>query len=117
MLFALVVLAFAGVMIAAMWSLFEKAGEAGWKAIVPIYSAFVLARLCERPWWWVVAMCVPVVGLIPATILCWDLARVFGKSGGWGLGIALLPFVFLPMLAFGDARYQGDGGPAMKRAA
>ena len=35
------------------------------------------------------------------------LAKVFGKNSGFGLGLAFLSPVFIPMLAFGDAQYLG----------
>jgi hypothetical protein len=31
---------------------------------------------------------------------------VFGKGPGFAVGMILLPFIFYPMLGFGDARYQ-----------
>ena len=34
-------------------------------------------------------------------------ARAFGKGVGFGVGLVLLGFVFYPLLAFGDAKYQG----------
>jgi hypothetical protein len=37
------------------------------------------------------------------------VARKFVKSDGFGLGLAFLPFIFYPMLGFGDAQYQGGG--------
>jgi hypothetical protein len=36
-----------------------------------------------------------------------ELAKVFGKTTGFGVGLALLGFIFIPILAFGDAQYIG----------
>jgi len=36
-----------------------------------------------------------------------DTARRFGKGTGFGIGLFFLPFVFFPLLAFGDAQYAG----------
>ena len=36
-----------------------------------------------------------------------DIAKSFGKGTGFGIGLALLPFIFYPILGFGDAQYQG----------
>ncbi|WP_374758343.1 DUF5684 domain-containing protein [Thermonema sp.] len=41
-----------------------------------------------------------------------DLAKSFGKGTGFGIGMLLVPFVFLPMLAFGDAEYEGSSTAA-----
>ena len=37
-----------------------------------------------------------------------DLAQKYGKSAAYGLGLVFLPFIFIPMLGFGSATYQGD---------
>lgn len=97
-------------MVASCWKVFTKAGEAGWKCLVPIYGAIVFMKIVERPWWWALWMCVPLLGLIPALIVSFDLARVFGKSMAFGVGVALLGPVFMAVLAFSDAEYQGSGG-------
>jgi len=36
-----------------------------------------------------------------------ERAKAFGKGVGFGVGLALLGFTFLPILGFGDAEYQG----------
>ena len=99
-------LAFMVLMFAAVWKIFTKAGEKGWKSLVPIYGAVVFLRIVGRPGWWVLLLCVPVLNLFPALALCIDLARVFGKGGGYAAGLAFLTPIFLLMLAFGDAQYQ-----------
>src|SRR5882724_11309132 len=81
--------------IAATWRLFAKAGEPGWKCIVPIYGAVVMLRLVGRPWWWLLLMLVPVVNLYPAIMVCFDLAKAFGKGAGTGVGILLLGPIFI----------------------
>ena len=40
-------------------------------------------------------------------ILCLDVAKRFGKGGGFAVGLILLPFIFFPILGFGSAQYQG----------
>jgi hypothetical protein len=41
-----------------------------------------------------------------------DLARAFGKGSGFGIGLVFLPMIFYPILAFGDAKYQGIPAPS-----
>ena len=98
--------------VASNWVLFTKAGEPGWKCLVPVYGALVFLRIVGRPWYWLVLLCIPFVNIIPAFVLCWDTARVYGKGGGYGAGIALLGPVFLPLLAFSDAEYVGPHAPS-----
>lgn len=98
--------AFAVLMIAAVWKIFAKAGQGGWKSLVPIYGTVVFLRIVERPGWWFLLLCIPVVNLFIALALCIDLARVFGKGSGFAAGLAFLTPIFLLMLAFGEAQHQ-----------
>jgi uncharacterized protein DUF5684 len=93
------------ILIASYWRIFTKAGQPGWAAIVPIYNWIVLLRVIKRPVWMIVLFLVSggIIGHIIASI---DLARAFGKSTGYAVGLILLPFVFYPMLAFGSATYD-----------
>ena len=111
-LFYIIYFGFLALMIASMWKIFTKAGQPGWAAIVPIYNAIVLLKIVGKPLWWIVLMIIPIVSFIAAIILTIDLAKAFGKGGGFAAGLILLPFVFMPMLAFGDAEYQGAAQPA-----
>ena len=98
--------------IAAIWRIFVKAGQPGWASIVPIYNVVLLLRITGKPTWWVILMLVPLVNIVIAIIETVALAKVFGKGGGYAIGLIFLPFVFLPMLAWGDAQYQLSGAPA-----
>jgi hypothetical protein len=93
--------------IVAMWKVFTKAGRPGWAAIIPIYNMYVWCKIVGRPGWWVILMLIPLVNIIIGIIVCIDLAKSFGKGAGFGIGIALLGIIFLPILGFGSAQYQG----------
>jgi len=90
-----------------MWRIFAKAGKPGWASIVPIYNILVELEIVGRPWWWLLLMFVPVANIVVSVIVLLDLAKVFGKSTGFGIGLILLSFIFIPVLAFGDAKYLG----------
>jgi len=102
--------------LAVLWRLFSKAGESGWKSLVPVYGAVVFQRILGRPAWWVVLMLIPVVNLVIAIIECFDLARVFGKGTGYALGLIFLGPIFAMILAFGPAQYVGPGGTPSRGA-
>ncbi len=93
--------------IVTVWRIFTKAGQPGWAAIIPFYNYYVMLKVVGRPGWWLLLYLIPIVNIVILIIVCIDLAKVFGKSGGFAAGIILLPFIFLPILAFGDAQYQG----------
>ena len=93
--------------IAGLWKVFTKAGKPGWAAIVPIYHFIVLLEIVGRPIWWLLLLIIPCVNIIVAIVVMLDLAKSFGKSAGFGIGLALLGFIFIPILGFGDAKYIG----------
>ena len=110
----IIVLVLAIIMIVSTWKVFEKAGEPGWAAIIPIYSTIVLVKISRKPMWWAAILLlgglIPIVGpiasLVGAIIINMAVAKNFGKSDGFGVGMALLGFIFWPMLAFSDAQYD-----------
>ena len=91
--------------IAAFWRIFTKAGEPGWGAIVPIYNLYLYCKISGRPEWWLILFFIPLVNIVIGLIVAMDLAKAFGKSSGFGIGIWLLSFIFVPILAFGSAQY------------
>ncbi len=93
--------------LAGTWRVFGKAGRPGWASLVPIYNGLVLLKIAGRPSWWLLLLLIPLVGAIALVVVCVDLARSFGKSAEFGLLVAFLPWIGLPMLGFGAASYEG----------
>ena len=100
------VLAIAVVMLISMWKIFSKAGQPGWAILVPIYNMVTLLKVVRKPVWWILLMLIPFVNFIIIILVYLELAKVFGKDTGYGLGIVFLPIIFLPMLAFSNSEYQ-----------
>lgn len=103
LLYAAIILFF----VAVGWKILEKADQPGWAVLIPIYNIYVLLNVVGRPGWWLILFLVPIVNFVVAIMLNIDLAKSFGKDWLYGLGITFLGIVFLPMLAFGSATYQG----------
>ena len=93
--------------IIAMWRLFEKAGKPGWASIIPIYSTIVLLEIIGKPTIWILWLIIPCTSPIFAIWSLNLLMKSFGKDEGYTIGSILLPFIFLPMLAFGNNPYLG----------
>ena len=105
--YVLALLLVAALMIVAMWKIFVKAGEEGWKAIIPFYNTYILYKITWGNGWFFLFGFLPL-GNIVFLIFTWiKLAKAFGKGGGYAAGLFFLPFIFLPMLGFGRAVYQG----------
>ncbi len=112
--FFLIMMALNLLIIVGLWKVFSKAGKPGWASLIPFYNAIVLLEIVKRPLWWIVLMLIPLVNLAVSIVLCLDLAKQFKKGPGYGIGLALLPYVFIPMLGFGSAEYVDavDGSAA-----
>jgi hypothetical protein len=102
---AIVQLAVVILCIVSMWVIFTKAGKPGWASIIPIYNLFVMLQIVGKPWWWLFLFFIPLVNIIIGILLAVALAAKFGKGVGFAVGLILLPFIFYPLLAFGDAQY------------
>lgn len=94
-------------LIVGLWKVFVKAGEPGWAAIVPFYSNYVLFKIAMDNGWLFLLTFIPAVGWIAAYVAYFKLAKAFGKGTGFGIGMIFLTPIFLLILAFGDAEYEG----------
>lgn len=95
-------------MIIALWKVFVKAGEQGWKSIIPIYNIFVMLKIVGRPGWWLLLFLVPFVNLVVLLVVSVDMAKSFGKSDLFGVvGLFFFSFIGYLMLGFGDSKYNG----------
>ena len=112
--------------IIAMWKLFQKAGEAGWKAIIPLYNVYIFCKII-RVNFWIYIIAIPVgLGLLSALLgsastfaslltsfysigieiyLAIMLGRAFNKSTGFKIGLIFLAPIFEMILAFGSSKY------------
>jgi len=91
--------------IVAGWKVFAKAGEPGWGVFVPIYNLYLICKISGRPEWWLILFFIPLVNIVIGLIIAMDIAKAFSKSSGFGIGLWLLSFIFVPILGFGSAQY------------
>ncbi|MGA2293671.1 MAG: DUF5684 domain-containing protein [Acidimicrobiales bacterium] len=110
--FFVVVIAVLVFYIAAEWRLFTKAGRPGWAVLIPVYNLYVQIKIAGKPGWWLILYLIPFVNIIIALFVAFGLARAFSKSDAFGVGLWLLSFIFVPILAFGPAQYSDPSGVA-----
>ncbi len=103
----LIWLAVVVLVIAGMWKVFTKAGQPGWGAIIPILNLYFLCKIAGRPGWWLILFFIPIVNMVITIIVSLDIAKAFGKSALFGIGLWLLAPIFYCILGFGSAQYQG----------
>lgn len=90
-----------------MWIVFRKAGKPGWASIVPFYNLYVLFDITWGSGMRFLLLLIPIYNIILGIQTQVRLARAFGKSGGFAAGLVFLPYIFIPLLAFGKETYQG----------
>ncbi len=90
-----------------MWKIFVKAGKPGWAAIVPFYNILVELEIIGQPWWFLLLIFILIANIAISIIIIFGLAKVFGKSVGFGFGLLFLSIIFVPILAFSDSKYMG----------
>lgn len=105
-----------------LWKMFTKAGQEGWKALIPVYNYYVLCNIVGlNPYWiLILAICfllqaVPVIGGVLFTaatiyfgvILSISTARSYGKEDAFAIGLFLLPPIFWLIIGLGNNKYEG----------
>ncbi len=109
-------IAFAVFIIAAEWKLFSKANQPGWAIFIPIYNVLVLLNVAKMSWWNILLLLIPIVNIVIAFMIYINVAKNYGKDAGFGIGMVLLPIIFIPIIAFGSAVYV-DNRVAQEAAA
>lgn len=118
--------------IIANWNIFTKAGEAGWKSLIPIYGDYVSYKIAwQTSYFWlsfilgivasyvssanlnesifltVIATLLRIVIAVINIMYCIKLSRAFGHGIGFAIGLILLQPIFLLILGFGSDQYYG----------
>lgn len=112
--YSIIMLAIIVVELIGMWKLFTKAGQAGWKCLIPIYNLVTLFKIAGISPWLVLCYllsAIPVVGwlvmLALQIYLCVNLSKSFGMGGGFAAGLFFLQPIFICILGYGKAEYKG----------
>lgn len=119
--------------IIANWRIFTKAGEAGWKSIIPIYGDYISYKIAWQPaYFWLtfilgivssylqgtletgesltvymLVILIKIILVVISIMYSIKLARAFGRGTGFAIGLIFLQPIFMLILGFGDDRYYG----------
>ena len=119
------------ILIVSEWKILEKAGEKGWKSLIPFYNLFISHHIVgmahiwfilEVIFWFVELIlelipavpdmvelsCGLVIGLftiISEVIHINRLCNCFKKPTSFKIGMIILPELFMPIIAFGNSVY------------
>ena len=105
--YIIVAIAIYVLLIVAQWKIFAKAGEAGWKSLIPLYNLYIMVKIVDGNGWKFLLLLIPIVGFIYDIMLSIKMAKAFGKSSGFAVGLIFLPNIFFLILGFGSAEYIG----------
>jgi hypothetical protein len=74
----------------------------------------VLLEIIGKPLWWVILILIPCTSWIFGIWALNLLSKSFGQSEGFTIGMILLPFIFFPILGFGNYQYLGPSAAEAK---
>jgi len=118
--------------IIAEWRIFTKAGEKGWKTLIPFYNVYTEYKLTSTNKMFVIFLIVtflaalggqcPSQGTLAKVLIMiinilvivfsvrrWScLSKAFGKGTGFTAGLTFLHPIFIMILGFGKAEYIGN---------
>ncbi len=116
-------------MVVAYWNIFKKAGEPGWKSIIPVYNSYILFKISwSTVIFWitlvigfvtgilvnmdntvatVIVSLLSIVTLVISVMQCYKLSKAFGHGVGFTLGLIFFSPIFMLILAFGSSQYVG----------
>ncbi len=118
--------------IIANWKIFTKAGESGWKSIIPVYNGYVSYKIAWKGlYFWiffiltiaggslysmgvqdansiylVIAAVLLILAVVLNVVFDYKLAQAFGKGVGFTLGLIFLHTIFILILGLGDVKYR-----------
>ena len=103
----------------AEWKMLEKAGEPGWKILIPFYNIYIVTKVAGLPGWFMIVPFLFGIGtLVWSIVVMINLAKAFGQSTAFAIGLIFLTPILLCILGFGNAQYQlGNNAAAAAPAA
>ncbi len=133
-LYAILSLVWYVLMMIGLYKMFTKAGEAGWKAIVPLYNFYILFKISWKTsmFWLLMVLSIAtgvfyslsittlnvafmylawLMGIIAAimkAVLAYNISLAYGHGLGYFLGLYLFDSIFIMILGFGSSRYVGN---------
>ena len=96
--------------------LFKRAEQVSWHGAIPGLNYWTWLKVIGRPWYWIFLLIVPGINLLMLVIMQVEMGLVFKQRSSfdqWKIGA--LPWVFLPLLAQGEAPYVGARDWANKK--
>lgn len=113
-----IIIVFVVLYVVCIWKIFEKAGEEGWKSLIPIYNKYVLVDIAGLNWWWFLIWILPtvlsgaagsnsgvsyilsIVTLLADLNVNYNIAKKIHKDAVYAILMVLFPVIMYPIIAF-----------------
>ncbi|MBO5474948.1 MAG: hypothetical protein J5982_00405 [Bacilli bacterium] len=112
----LLLIAWAVFAIIGQWKLFVKAGQPGWKSIIPFYNTYTLCEMVGLNWYWFLLAIAPTIisvlkiesltyigsiALVFANVMiCYNMSKKLHKDTGWIVLAVLFNGFVLPIAGY-----------------
>lgn len=121
--------------IIANWRIFTKAGEAGWKSLIPFYADYITYKISwtkGAKFFWIglaasivvffadffggedggalftlLSVAGSLVAMVLGIMLSYKKSKAFGHGIGFAIGLLFLSPIFTLILGFGASAYRG----------
>ena len=99
------------------WKFYLAADRKAWEAFVPVYNTYVLVKIAQRPTYWVLLYCIPVVGVVMGIIMMYELLHVFKFRKTWQTAAVMGSFgLYLAFLNYKEKlKYWGRDDAFIKK--
>lgn len=141
-LYIILIIAWYVLFVIGAWKMFEKAGEAGWKSIIPFYNMYIAFKFSWQTtyfWVWLVLSLISgflsyslyfngtaynnilysvlqLVTLFITVTLAYHISLSFGHGFWYALGLTFFSFIFTMIIGYGSSRYVGNSTNQMRMA-
>jgi signal peptidase I len=115
-LFLLIVVA---PIVAAFYVIFKQQGYKWWEAIVSPWNLWILIKITNKPWWWMLLLCIPFINFFVFMLLLVEVSVGFKRNAIWEyFAAAVLPFLYFPYLIWvkKEIYVQPKNLPVFKKA-
>ncbi len=89
-----------------LYMIFQKAGEKGWKAVVPFLDIYTLFKIVDMNPLWIISLIVPFLNIVVLTFAYYKLATHFGHGAGYTVGMLLLNPLFFSLIGLSKDKFN-----------
>lgn len=86
---------------------FGKAGVPGILILIPIVNVWFSVKIAWGSGWYSLLLLIPAVNIAVWILRCFKMAKAFGRSSFFALGLFFLPQIFLALIGWSDDSYLG----------